>query len=46
MTLPAGTYVLKVEAENYKTTTTEQIPVIEKEWNQLENPIVLTPLLP
>ena len=44
-TLPllAGTYVLKVEAENYETTTTEEIPVIEEEWNQLENPIFLTP---
>ena len=27
----------------YETTTTEEIPVIEEEWNQLENPIVLTP---
>ncbi len=42
--LPAGTYVLKVEAETYENTTTEEITVIGEEWNQLANPIFLTPL--
>ena len=42
--LPTGIFVLKVAAEDYVITLTDEIVVIEEGWNQLLDPVELTPL--